>query len=975
MLRKLTLALLFCGSATLALAQQGVIRGTVLEPSGEPTIGANVIVVGSDPVVGTTTDFDGAYQLSIESPSAPVTLLFTYIGFADKTVEGVTVTAGEVTFLDVNLQDGAEELSEVVVTAQALQNTDIAITKIRAGSDKILDGISSQQIARLSLSDAAQAMTKVVGTTIEEGKYIVVRGLGDRYSTAQLNGLSMPSSDPYRNSPQLDLIPSSLLDNIITSKTFSPDQPGAFTGGNVNLQTVAFPDFETISVSIGAGYNTQASLNDEFLRQGTNDTDNFFGYTDNARALNPRLSEIRNNPITGSTGRPVNILSNEVSAQNYRNEANAPIAAAVEEASDLINADFATPTQRSGINHSARITYGNAHDLRGQQRLGYIGSVGFRRGFEHYSGGTEAFWRLEDAGASALNANYIYDDTYSVEIPEVNAFGSMSYRLARGQTIRALGVYNHRTEIGSRFLEGPASQFNIEENQVLQNRALPFLERSVVTGQLSGEHALNADSDLRLEWAGSLTRSTQDEPSYRLYANTRIFGDTPSEPDVFRIQSASYARPLIFFRDLEDVQGQFKFDLFKDLPGNSKIQVGATYQNKDRDFSESVYEIATIDRNEVLDLGPDPSNFYVDENMGFIPETPSGRPGVANFVVDGSTLANSYTGFERISAAYAMGTWVVSDRFRAVGGLRVERTELEAISADTAKQIGIIDETNFLPSVNLIFKVLDTDRGTMNLRGTFTQTIARPNMREVAPFSQLNFIGGPTFSGNPDLGLTTIDNFDLRWEYFGNKGGLLSASGFYKNFTDPIVATFLPATRPEFIFLNVPEARVTGIELEARQRLGNFVPALQGFNVGANVSLIDSEAPVPAEELARIRDFNPDFPDSRPLQGQSPYIVNANIGYDGPDGDWDVTAAFNIFGERLAFNGIEGTPDVYERPRPSLDLTARKDFGAISLSAAANNLLDPEFETFSTFAGEDFAYSSFRRGRTFSVSVGYTFKR
>ena len=222
----------------IAVQAQGVVSGSLLDATtGEPLIGASVFVEGT--TNGASTDIDGKYQFEVEPGS--YVLMATYIGYQEKKVEGVEVKDGEVTYLDLTLSDESVQLAEVVVQASVIERTENAVLMLQKKSDKIQDGISSQEMSRYGVGSAASAMTKVTGAAIEEGKYINVRGLGDRYSTAQLNGVNLPSSDPYRNSAQLDLIPSNLLENIITSKSFTPDQPGNFTGGNVDIQTKSFP--------------------------------------------------------------------------------------------------------------------------------------------------------------------------------------------------------------------------------------------------------------------------------------------------------------------------------------------------------------------------------------------------------------------------------------------------------------------------------------------------------------------------------------------------------------------------------------------------------------------------------------------------------------------------------------------------------------------------------------------------------------
>ena len=959
----------FCGSG---LHAQAVITGTVLDDLGDPAIGATVIDTSVSPPMGTVTDYDGKYRLEVEPGT--YALQFSYVGLAPKTVTDIIATKGEVTFLDVSLEVASQEIADVVVTATAIRNTENALILTRLKSDRILDGISSQEMSKLNLSNAASAMTKVTGTTVVDGKYIVVRGLGDRYSTAQLNGLTMPSSDPYRNSPQLDLVPASLLDNIQTSKTFTPDQPGSFTGGNVDLNTKSFPEIKTFKVSVSTGYNTQATFNDDFQTHRGGATD-WLGYDDGTRQLPDRIREIGALDVPagrGSSSGTVRILSSAVTSLNSTDEANQPAFALVEEVADLMPLDFAVQRQSALPDHKLSLSYGNSHDLSGDRRVGYLVSGSFGRNYTYYDNGTAAFYSLNDPDAEALNVEFKFRDTLSQVTPTVSAFAGVGFRLADNQTISALAIYNHTADIGTRNLAGAAPQFNLSETQELNNRALVFLERGTVTTQVRGDHALDGVGDFRLQWAGAYTRTTQDEPNRRLFATVADYAD-PTDVD-YLIPAASISRPLNFFRELEDNQVEGKVDLFYDFDSGHKLQAGVAYRDKTRDFEELIFENRVVQANLPRAYDGNPDNYFTDDNYGF-GLSARDRDGVLNYIADNTAPGNSYDGYERIGAAYLMGTYRIGDRLRTIVGARVERTDLRAESRATnvadSMRIGAIEATDVLPSVNLIWTPIERH----NVRASFTQTLARPNMREIAPFPNYDFIGGPNFSGNLDLQRSNIDNYDLRYEFYPTSGALLSASTFYKEFRNPIVSTYLPAQQIEFTYVNVPKATVYGLELEARTDLSVVTERLAEVRVGANASLIFSEADVDADELARIRTFDPSFAATRQLQGQSPYIVNANMSWAPERYGFETSVAFNYFGDRLAINGNIGSPDIFERGRGSLDVTLSRSFGPIGVQLSGSNLLNPSYETFAEYRGQDFVYSTFKRGAQFGLTLGYTFQQ
>ncbi|MEL7021861.1 MAG: carboxypeptidase regulatory-like domain-containing protein, partial [Bacteroidota bacterium] len=280
--------LLCCASV---FAQMGTIRGTVSDKAtGELLMFTNVTVKDTDPLVGAQTDLDGNYTLEIEAGT--YALEVSYVGYNTKTITDVVVTANEVTILDFPMDVEGEVLEEIVVTAKAIDRTENALLQIQRKAITVQDGISAQEISRFGSNNAAESMKRVTGASVVDGKYVFVRGLGDRYSSAQLNGMQLPSSDPYRNAMQLDLIPSNLLDNVIASKTFTPDQPGNFTGGNVNLKTKSFPERLTLAASIGTSFNTQSSFQDNFLTHEGGSTD-WLGFDDGTRDI-PAILQTEN---------------------------------------------------------------------------------------------------------------------------------------------------------------------------------------------------------------------------------------------------------------------------------------------------------------------------------------------------------------------------------------------------------------------------------------------------------------------------------------------------------------------------------------------------------------------------------------------------------------------------------------------------------------------------------------------------------
>ena len=356
--------LLATSSSIFSQTISGVIKD---QASGETLIGANVFIEGSDR--GTASDFDGKYSLAVEAGT--YTLTFKYIGYQDKKVTDIVVAENENKVIDIILSDESVELDlEIVVEAKVIERSENALLMLQRKSDKIQDGISSNEMSRLGISDAASAMKKITGATVQDGKFIYIRGLGDRYSTAQLNGNQLPSTDPYRNSAQLDLIPSNLLDNIITSKTFTPDQPGTFTGGNVNLKTKSYPEAFSLGITLGASYNTQSSFNENFLTHNQEGKTDWLGFDDGGRALPSILED--ENTLQYLDRRGVRTARN----------GDMEVAGMIEEASEALNKEMDVSRTQSGFNHKIGISFGNQYNLFGKP-LGIILAGNFSRSFSH----------------------------------------------------------------------------------------------------------------------------------------------------------------------------------------------------------------------------------------------------------------------------------------------------------------------------------------------------------------------------------------------------------------------------------------------------------------------------------------------------------------------------------------------------------------------------------------------------------------
>ena len=949
--RLLKSILTFCAFMLFVVnvSAQGIIRGKVSDKlSGETLIGVTVIVEGSDPMIGTTTDLDGNFSLDRLEPGL-YTLRFSYISYSTSLISEIKVESGEVEYITVMLEPASYELEEVVeIVATRIDNSENAILMNMKKAEAIQDGISAQEMKTFASSNAAESMVKVTGVSVVDGKDVYVRGLGDRYSTVQLDGQILPGTDPDKNSAQIDLIPANFLENIVTSKTFTPDQPGNFTGGNVDIRTKSFPEKFTLQFALGTSYNDQASLKDNFLSMEGGSTD-WLGYDDGTRAMPVYLSD-----TTYSQN-----LTSSFYLQARRSDSLANI---LDVASKSISGTMAPVTKSSPLNQKMSFSTGNQiHIGDGDVYLGFLIGGNYSRDYKLYTDGVAGSWELTDSNAERLNEYYDLMDMKGVESPKVNAMGKLSLKYTSTDMIEFLTLYNHDADIISRYLEGAHPEY--VTNNVFQTRTLHFKEREMALFRVSGRNVFENAGNLELKYSGSYVNSSQVEPDRMLFANE---WDTAN--GIYHITNANYDLPFHSYRDLNDKQLQGSFDIvipfLQSQNKSNKLKFGGTYSDKNRIYNESAYE---VERRDGPKYAGDPLEYFGYENMGVIDyDSARNRYVFGNVVVDKDVSGNSYEGYERIGGLYAMVSCNITTRLKFVGGLRYERTDFNVGDSDTT---GIF-ENDFLPSANFSYAVNDN----MNIRASYNHTLARPNMREAAPFPSFDFIGGVIMNGNPELKRTLIKNIDLRWEYFPRPGELFAVSGYYKDFTDPIIRQNLVGLgNPQVKFDNVDKAIVYGIEFEMRKKLDFIVPSLERFKFGANLSYIFSAVDILPEEFELINSRNPEFDEPvRPFQGQSPWLANLNIYYQGKENGINSSLAYNYYAPRLSSVSTRGTPDIYESTWGMLNFVFKKQFGEhFSGSFTAKNLLNTPYMKTYTYKGDEYFASYYQLGRTYSLTLTY----
>ncbi len=922
-------------------SQTGTVRITVSDDkTGETLVGANVIIDGT--MQGTTSDLDGVATLTL----APGTynIKVSYISYQSTLIKDVKVEPGKTNTFSVRLSSADLQINEVVITAKAARNTENSLLILQKKSPKLFDAITADQFSKIGANDAAGALKKVTGVTIAGGKYVYVRGLGDRYSKSILNGSDVPSLDPNKNAVQLDLFPSNLIDNIVVYKTFTPDLPGDFAGGLIDISTKDFPESFSLQLSAGVGYNNQSNFNNKFLTANGSSTD-ILGFDNGFRSV-PKL---------------VSQYTEDNFPDPYLNKT-----AITEVSKAFKNRQFEPGKGSRFLNHNLSFSVGDQF-LLFKKQLGYIFGLSYSREFSNYNldQGVENVYEGISQGQTTLNNDILTTSTEqkSGDDVQIGAMFNTSYKLNNNNKISIALLANQSGNSENRYQNGYRLDYASDSSVHLQNRTIDYTERSFRNGQIRGEHVIPGLNNLNIAWSNSYTYSSINQPDLRLARNT--YSINTNNDTLYNLGNND--RPSRYYRNLKELNDNAKLDftlpvsIFGGL--KSRIKFGGYFLYKNRSFRENVYQYSIqYNRGYSGDIG----ELFLDENLGYV----NNGTELRNFLVMISYKPNNFDAYQRLQAAYAMIESSVTEKIKITTGIRFERTymHLRAFNDST----GTIETNDILPALALTYNINDNT----NLRFSADRTIARPSFREFSPLATFDFFGGYIQNGNPNLKRTLINNYDLRWEKYPGPGEYLSVSLFYKKFLHPIENTQLRragGSASQFQYNNVDESYMYGAEIETRKNLGSEGSFLQYFKVSANFTYVYAFVNVTNDELQAIRTWNPGADKIRPMYNQAPYTVNASISYENPDKGWESALNFNVSGERLIVYQID-LPSIYQQPMPDLNFTVMKTFNRFTVRLRAKNLLDNVYKEQMTVNNDIFFTTKYQMGRTFSVSVSYNFK-
>ncbi len=943
---------------TLAYTQEkGTIRGMVYDgSSGETLVGVTIAIKGT--TTGTSTDLDGKF--SIELNEGIYDLQISYISYQTLIIEGIRVTKNDVTVLEnIILNESTLELQEVVVTAQAIRTTEAALQTIKSKSATMLDGISSAKIELIGDGNAAEAAKRVTGVTVEDGKYVYVRGLGDRYSKTTLNNMDIPGLDPDRNSLQMDIFPTNIIDNIMVSKNFTADLPADFTGGLMNITTKDFPDRKIFSVSADLQYNPKFHFNPDFLNYEGGSTD-YLGYDDGTRGLPDFIPEESQLLPTPSNGLAINDFVNQFTPT------------------------LGAETKSMFADYSLGISLGNQFNAGSNKeknsKLGYILSLSYKT-------------------SSSFDDNVLYGD-YKMDRNSSNydmihstiQEGALGERNILIGTLGGLAFKNNYNKIRLTAMHlqsgtSGAGQFSIDNNGLAAGQSgyfatsdqLSYTQRSLTNAMLLGTHVFD-EKDWEIDWRISPTYSTSDEPDIRKTAFTQ-----ESDGD-FVFNSGAGGFPSRIWRELNEINNASKIDLTKKYSIRSKnavlkFGVSHNYKNRDYEITKMGYQftrLSVVYPQSDASLVLKPENIY-NGSSGYI------------YIIPESSPSNAYESNVHNTAAYVSNEFYPFSKLKTIVGLRMENFVMRHTGQNQSgsrifDNETVLESTDFFPSINFIYEVSEKQ----NLRTSYSRTVARPSFKELSfaqiidPLSNTIFNGGlyavDEWDGN--LRETYINNVDLRWEIFWNRGQNVSASIFYKDFDAPIELVRITAgvTSTEYQPRNVGDGSLYGVEFEFNKSLDMLSTALKYFNISGNLTLTKSEIEMTESEFNSRKQFEKEgqtIEKTRNMAGQSPFVINSGISYNNYETGLSAGLFYNVKGETMSIVGTGVFPDMYTKPFHSLNLSINKNLGKelnTSINFKISNILNQKEEgVFKSFNARSELYNRFNPGRAFSLGFSHKF--
>ena len=894
----------------LAVAQPGTLAGKVTDKkTSEGVIGATVLVTGS--ILAAPVNVDGSYTLPLEPGTYSITM--TYVGYKPLTFAGIVIKSGQTTTLNGTMEESATSLTEVTVTGVKQTGTEVALIQDLRKSEVVVSGMSNDQIVKTLDRDAAEVVKRIPGVTVQNNNFIVIRGLAERYNTVLLNDALTPSAETDTRSFAFDILPSSVIDRVLIFKSGAPELPGEFGGGVVKVYTRNAVLENSTSLTVSGWSRSTNTFQGGYLQSNHSSTD-FLGFDNGQREMPGGLTDLK--PQASATPEQLQGLRSDL-----RNEF---VPRSITSRPDLrISLGVNRKFEIGGVyvSNVTSISYANTQEQ----------TQSVRQRFTAYNPQTpeqlpgKFFDYLDTRSLSSVRLGVIHN--YQVRINDRNRveFRNFFNQYGTDDVIRRQGLY-------------------LENSDPIERKdyALHYQSRSIYSGQLGGSHEVGPGRRTSLTWAAGYNHVNRDEPDYRINQQARDYvpsqpGDLNPVPYQVQINSVITTSSRFYATLKENTymgSGQLerRFSGRDTLSANQyKVRLGFYAEEKSRDYNSRFFNYTRTPKtsqgilNQPLETIFSPENINLTNGLG---------------IVESTKAADRYTGQNRLVAAYLSGVAPITEHFNLSGGVRLEynRKSLESEGAQRKSYEEI--RTFVLPSLNATYNFNDRHL----LRAGVSQSVNRPEFREVATYQYYDVVNNFSITGNENLRTASIYNADLRYEFYPTRAEMLSVGVFGKRFYDAIEQTTTSTTGSDLVltYQNATRAYDLGVEVEARKSLVGLTENafLQRVSFVLNASLIASRV-----DLDTAKADNRNFALSgRPLQGQSPYVVNLGVFYQDDAARWQVSAQYNVIGPRIAFVGDRNQNySIIEMPRHVVDLGVTKGFGAhFEVRAGIQNMLNQE---------------------------------
>jgi hypothetical protein len=895
---KIISLIILLSSSVITFSQTGSIEGIASDKKSKDALpGVTVTIEGT--AIGSAADLNGHFLITNVKPGK-YRIKASYISYNPAILDDITVVADKTTKISITLSENTVALEGVTVTGIRKTNTDISMINVTKMSPLVSTGISGQQILRSQDRDATEVIRRLPGTSIIDDRFIVVRGLSQRYNAVWLNNTATPSSEADAKSFSFDIIPASMIDNMVIIKSPAPEIPADFSGGFVKITTVNVPEKNSFFITYGTGINEGTTFTGIMKSSGS--TTDWLGFDNGARSLPKSM--------------PANLYV-------YESATNPEIKNRITDLGRGLNKNWSPISGKAFADQRLSLGFNRRFNI-GSRTFGNVTALTYSNTNNHdeIANNNYSIYNFRDDKSSYIDQ--FVDDQYTNSV-KTGLLHNWSWYPSADHKIEFRNLFN---QIGmTRSTERNGREW-YNNGRYIRSTELKYLNRTIYSGQLAGEHSFN-EGTTKIDWVAGYSFSNKKEPDIKRYRYIRSDQDTTQYFLLFSDNADLSSLSRMWFNLNEDLISvalnlvkQFDFGIFK-----PQIRTGIYFEDKKREFAarnfgykkasnESVFDITTLPVNEI----------FTDDNTNL-------TNGIQ--LTEITSLSDSYYASNRQISGYISAKLPIASNISLYTGLRFENNTqiLESYKQGTTTPVNVTRDTiNFFPSANLAISLNQKNL----LRAAYGLSVNRPEFREMAPFYFVDFDLNAGIYGNPAIKQAYIHNFDLRFEHYPSPNETFNIGLFYKNFKNPIEMMIMGNSPTQYSFGNVQSAYSYGVEADVRKSIG-FISGSENFSVILNAALIRSKVKFSEDALQR----------NRSLQGQSPYMVNAGIFYYNDDNGLMVTMLYNIIGKRIVAvgrpspNEWEDIPNIYEMPRNVLDLAVSKKLGGnFEIKAGIKDILN-----------------------------------